>query len=292
VVGLGFDVPKMEDDLVPEEINGVYLIRVLNKEKMFEYWKNIVSVHNIIDDLSKVLIKENKIFNMEEMYRITTEEIYRSREIVFNVLSGKVSKDEVFKKNDKEINSIFEKGTEILEIIKNVKEHELMTREISEELATFLEKSEVKQIGEVVDFLEVICKKQNERKESFTRSIPLNLQLELSKNELNELKNDKELKNGETKMMIIQKLSELENQIEETAKRRDNRKFLERKLKKEDDKKIIELNEKKKELEKSISFDQTGNILTENERKKIIRKNQLVKKIIPELEKQKKYFKY
>jgi len=152
VVGLGTDIPKMEDDLIPEEINGVYLIRVLNKEKMFEYWKNIVSVHNIIDDLSKVLIKENKIFSMEE--------IYRNREIVFNVLSGKVSKDEVFEKTDKEINLIIEKGTEILEVIKNVKEHDLMTREISEELATFLEESDVKQIEEVDNSLKLIYKKQ------------------------------------------------------------------------------------------------------------------------------------
>ncbi len=284
MVGLGFDVPEMEDDLIPEEINGVYLIRALNKEKMFEYWKNVILVHGIIDDLSKVLIKENKVFKIEE--------VYRNREIVFNVLSGEVPKNEVFNTIDEKLNSLIEKGIKTLEIIKNAKEHELMTREISEDLATFLEKSEVKTVEEVAISLEVIYKKQNERKESFKKSIPLTLDLELSENELDELKNDEEIKSYKDKMIVIKKLSDLEDQIEETVKKRDSRKFLERALKKEDDEKLIKLNKRKEELRKNISFDQTGNILTESERKKMIRLKQLEGEIIPRLEKQKKYLKY
>lgn len=284
VVGLGTDIPNLKDDLSPEDVNGVYLIRALNKEKMFEYWENIVSVHDIINDLSKTLIKKNEISKIEE--------IYKKREIVFNVLSGEVAKDEVFDTKDEKLNFILDKGIETLGIIKNVKEHELMTREISEDLVNFLEKSDVKKVEEVANLLEVIYKKQNERKESFSKSIPLKLELELSKNELDELKNDEELKSGENKMILIKKLSEIEDQIQKAVEKKDNRKFSERALKKEDDKKLIELNKAKEELKKSLSYDQNGNILTENEIKKMMRVKKIMNEIIPRLEKQKKYFKY
>jgi len=273
VVELGVDIPKMEDNLSPKKTNDVYVVKVLDKNKMREYWNNIVTIHDVIDELN-------------EKYKLDKEEI-------FNVLNEELSQKNIFDKDNEEVNSLFKKGREILKIVENIKENELIIEnKISNDLAKLIEESKTKKVEKIINLLEMVHGKQIERKESFKKSIDLKLKLELSKNELDELEDDEELKSGEKKIIITEKLSELEKQIEETIKKRDGRKFLEITLKKEDDKKLIGLNKTKEELEKIISFDQTGNFLTENERKKIIRKNQLTKEIIPELEKQKKYLKY
>jgi len=270
---LGVDIPKMEDNLSPKKTNDVYVVKVLDKNKMREYWNNIVTIHDVIDELN-------------EKYKLDKEEI-------FNVLNEELSQKNIFDKDNEEVNSLFKKGREILKIVENIKENELIIEnKISNDLAKLIEESKTKKVEKIINLLEMVHGKQIERKESFKKSIDLKLKLELSKNELDELEDDEELKSGEKKIIITEKLSELEKQIEETIKKRDGRKFLEITLKKEDDKKLIGLNKTKEELEKIISFDQTGNFLTENERKKIIRKNQLTKEIIPELEKQKKYLKY
>jgi len=184
---------------IPIDVNYSDTVRP-NRKGIFEHKRNSYFIKDSIDKL-------NKNYNLDEetVFKI----LNKDEEAIKNSL---IIIDEENKKGDKNLFTIVSKA---LDAIKNIKENGLMSIKISNDLAELLNKLGNKKVEEIIKYLEKTYEKQNERKENLKMVVGLKLDLEMSEDRLDELKNDEVLQNSENKMTIYEELCERKKEIDE-----------------------------------------------------------------------------
>lgn len=160
VVGLGYFLAEKKNDLSPHKQSDGYTVRILNQNKIFEYWGNVSSLNDVVEELSLTLIQER----IKNNYR-NRKNLNETRREVLNVLSENVLGKNMSQKgflgiDNEKVSSLFEKGKEMLDIIRKVKEHDLMGIKISENLAELLKNKKLGEIEYIGDFFDEVKGKQ------------------------------------------------------------------------------------------------------------------------------------
>lgn len=219
-VGLGSPLIKEGSDLSPIEKGDSYVIKVLNKEKIFTYLKDINLTDKVISELNKSYnLDTNKVF---DILSIDEKEIRNL--VVDSIINGE----------DKEkARDLFTNGSEALSEVKKVKEHDLIGVEISRDLAELLEKLGVKKVENAGALFKTILENQEkkyedqkEKENNFKLSINLRLDSELSKYELDRMVKSEYMKIIDNKLSIIERLNEAEETIMGEIRSKDSKKTI------------------------------------------------------------------
>ena len=219
-VGLGSFLIKEGSNLSPIEKGDSYVIKVLNKNKIFNYLKNVNLIYKVISELNESYnLDTDKVF---DIFSIDEKEI---RDLVVNSIINGEDKEKA--------RDLFTNGSEALSKVKKVKEHDLIGVEISRDLAELLRKLDIKKGEDVSSSLNTLLEEQQkkhegqiEKKDNFKSSINLRLDFELSKYELDRWMGSQDLKIINNKLSIIERLNEAEETINGEIRSKDSKKTI------------------------------------------------------------------